>query len=136
VTFVLVLVFTALQAPSLPWFAKRLGVLVVAEAGELAVDAAPLDELNALLLDVSVPAESRLSGEYISDLRLPSGAMVSLVVRDGHSLVPDATTRVRSGDRLLVVCTSQARGSVERRLRAVSRRGTLAGWYGEFGAEE
>jgi cell volume regulation protein A len=136
VTFVLVLVFTAIQAPSLPWFARRTGVLTLPEAGELTVDAAPLDELNAMLLDVAVPTPSRLAGEYISDLRLPVGAMVSLVVREGRSLVPDRTTRVRAGDRLLVVTTSQVREEAERRLRAVSRRGSLAGWYGERGSAE
>jgi cell volume regulation protein A len=136
ITFVLVLVYTALQAPSLGWFARRSGVLTLPEAGELTVDAAPLDELNALLLDVSVPSQSHLAGEYVSDLRLPLGAMVSLVVRDGRSLVPDATTRVRAGDRLLVVTTAQVRVQAERRLRAVSRRGTLAGWYGERGRAE
>jgi potassium/hydrogen antiporter len=133
ITFVLVLVFTALQAPSLPFFARRLGMLTDSLPGELLVDAAPLDEMNALILDVAVPSGSRLSGEYVSDLRLPAGAMVSLVVRDGESLVPEPSTRLRSGDRLLVVTTAVARSAAEQRLRAVSRRGVLAGWFGEQG---
>ncbi len=133
ITFVLVLVFTALQAPSLPFFARRLGVLTDTLAGELTVDAAPLDEMNALMIDVAVPVGSRLSGEYVSDLRLPTGAMISLIVRGGESLVPEATTRLRTGDRLLVVTTAEARSAAERRLRAVSRRGVLAGWFGEDG---
>jgi potassium/hydrogen antiporter len=36
---------------------------------------------------------------------------------------------------LLVVATSAARPAAERRLRAVSRRGKLAGWYGERGEQ-
>src|SRR5206468_2207200 len=35
ITFVLVLVFTALQAPTLPWFARRFGVVAAGEATEL-----------------------------------------------------------------------------------------------------
>jgi potassium/hydrogen antiporter len=136
ITFVLVLVFTAVQAPSLPFFARRLRVLTDAAAGELTVDAAPLDEMNALIIDLEVPVGSRLSGEYVADLRLPAGAMVSLVVRAGESLVPDVTTRLRTGDRLLVVTTAAARSAAERRLRAVSRRGVLAGWFGEDGAPD
>ena len=80
-----------------------------------------------------VPVGSRLSGEYVSDLRLPAGAMISLIVRDDESLVPESTTRLRTGDRLLVVTTAAARSAAERRLRAVSRRGVLAGWFGEDG---
>ena len=72
----------------------------------------------------------------MGDLRLPAGAMVSLVVRDSESLVPEAMTRLRTGDRLLVVTTAAARSSAERRLRAVSRRGVLAGWFGEDGAPD
>ena len=136
ITFVLVLVFTALQAPSLPWFARRLDVLTDTAAGELTVDAAPLDEMNALIMDVGVPTGSRLAGEYVTDLRLPRGAMISLVVREGESIVPSGATRLRAGDRLLVVTTAAARSQAERRLRAVSRRGALAGWFGEDGAPD
>jgi potassium/hydrogen antiporter len=134
-TFVLVLVFTAVQAPSLPWFARRLDVSSPFEVGELTVETAPLDEVGALLLDVSVPPQSRLAGEYVADLRLPRGAMVTMVVRDGVTLVPDVATRLRTGDRLVVVCTARVRRTTERRLRAVSRRGALAGWFGETGAD-
>ena len=136
ITFVLVLVFTALQAPSLPWFARRLDVLTDTAAGELTVDAAPLDEMNALIMDVAVPVGSRLAGEYVADLRLPRGAMITLVVREGESMVPSGTTRLRVGDRLLVVTTAAARSTAERRLRAVSRWGALAGWFGEDGAPD
>jgi cell volume regulation protein A len=134
-TFVLVLVFTAVQAPSLPWFARRLGVSSPSEVGELTVETAPLDEVDALLLDVPVPPGSRLAGEYVADLRLPSGAMVSMVVRDGEPLVPNVATRLRTGDRLVVVCTAPVHRATERRLRAVSRRGALAGWFGETGVD-
>ena len=134
VTFVLVVAFTALQAPTLPWFARRLAVSAPYEAGELTVEAAPLDDVGALLLDVPVPPRSRLAGEYVVDLRLPAGAMVSLVVREGEPIVPDVATRLRAGDRLVVVCTAAVRRQTEHRLRAVSRRGALAGWFGETGA--
>ena len=105
-----------------------------AEAGELEVESAPLDEMNAALLEVQVPPGSRLVGLYVEpDLRLPSGASVTLVVREGATLVPDRLTRIREGDRLLVVTTAAVRRDTERRLRAVSRGGPVAGWFGEKG---
>ncbi|MEV4078077.1 potassium/proton antiporter [Nonomuraea fuscirosea] len=133
--FVIVIVFTLLQGPTLPYAARLLGVAAPAEAHDLSVESAPLEELNADLLQVKVPPGSRLHGVEVFELRLPSGAAVTLVVRDGKSFVPTATTRLRVDDQLLVVTTAACRDEAERRLRAVSRGGKLAGWYGERGLE-
>jgi cell volume regulation protein A len=75
-----------------------------------------------------------LSGVEIFELRLPPGASVTLVVRNGSSFVPEPTTPLHAGDTLLVVTTTAVRDATERRLRAVSRKGRLAGWFGETGA--
>ncbi|MEU1388480.1 MULTISPECIES: potassium/proton antiporter [unclassified Nonomuraea] len=133
--FVIVIVFTLLQGPTLPYAARLLGVSAPGEAHELEVESAPLEELKADLLQVKVPVGSLLHGVEIFELRLPAGAAVTLVVRDGKSFVPDNSTRVRADDQLLVVATAACRDQVERRLRAVSRSGKLAGWRGERGLE-
>ncbi|MFI7694183.1 potassium/proton antiporter [Nonomuraea sp. NPDC049655] len=133
--FVIVIVFTLLQGPTLPYAARLLGVSAPGEAHDLEVESAPLEELKADLLQVKVPVGSRLHGVEVFELRLPAGAAVTLVVRDGKSFVPDNSTRVRADDQLLVVTTAACRDQVERRLRAVSRSGKLAGWYGERGLE-
>lgn len=131
--FVIVVVFTMLQGPTLPAFARLLRVTVRGEARELDVEAAALEELHAELLDIKIPADSRLNGVEIFELRLPAGASITLIVRDGASFVPGRHDELRAGDELLVVTTAPARRATERRLRAVSRRGKLAGWYGERG---
>ncbi|SEK33189.1 potassium/proton antiporter [Nonomuraea pusilla] len=133
--FVIVMVFTLIGGPTLPFAARTLGVSAPGEAHDLEVESAPLEELNADLLQVKVPQGSKLHGVEIFELRLPSGAAVTLVVRDGKSFVPATTTRLRIDDQLLVVTTAACRDQVERRLRAVSRSGKLAGWYGERGLE-
>ncbi len=134
IVFVLVVVFTLLQGTTLPMVARLLGVAGAIEAREVEVESAPLEELGADLLQVRVPAESRLHGVYVTELRLPEDAAVTLVVRDGHSFVPSPTTRIHRGDELLVVTASGVRERTERRLRAISRAGRLAGWRGEDGA--
>jgi len=133
VVFVLVVVFTLVQAPTLPWVARRLALSGEEQARELDVDSSPLNRLGADLLQVGIPAGSRLSGVQIFELRLPSECAVTLVVRDGKAIVPDSSTRLRTGDEMLVVAASPVRDTAERRLRAVSRRGRLAGWHGESG---
>jgi cell volume regulation protein A len=131
--FVIVVVFTLLNGPTLPVFARLCGVTAPAEAREIDVEAAPLEELHADLLEVRIPADSQLNGVEIFELRMPPEASITLVVRDGHSFVPTPTTTLRAGDGLLVVAPAGTRDAAERRLRAVSRRGKLAGWYGEHG---
>ena len=133
VVFVLVVVLTLLQGTTLPYVARRLGVVARTEPREIEVDAAPLDELGADLLQVRVPVGSRLRGVYLRELRLPRGATVSLVVRDQEAFTPVSETRLRVGDQLLVVTTAQARDAAERRIRAVDRAGRLARWHGETG---
>ncbi|NUT40645.1 MAG: potassium/proton antiporter [Thermoactinospora sp.] len=133
--FVIVIVFTLLQGPTLPYAARLLGVGAPGEAHDLEVESAPLEELKADLLQVKVPVGSRLHGVEVFELRLPAGAAVTLVVRDGRSFVPAGSTRIRADDQLLLVTTAACRDQVERRLRAVSRSGKLAGWYGERGLE-
>ena len=133
IVFIVVIVFTMLQGPTLPWVARRLGVITPAEPLDIEVEAAPLEELHASLLQVTVPVGSLLHGVEVYELRLPRTTNLSLIVRDGEGLVPGPTTMLRTGDRLLIVCPAALRRRVERRLRAVSRAGKLAGWYGEHG---
>jgi NhaP-type Na+/H+ and K+/H+ antiporter len=133
IVFVIVVVFTLVQGPTLPWAARRLGVTAPAEPLEIIVDAAPLEELHADLLQAQIPEDSRLHGVEVFELRLPAQANISLIVRDGHGLVPGPDTVLRTGDRLLIVVPASVREVTERRLRAVSRAGKLAGWFGEHG---
>ncbi|MDH6189354.1 cell volume regulation protein A [Streptomyces sp. CZ24] len=136
IVFILVVVYTLVQGPTLPWLARRLGLGNQAEAADLGVESAPLERLRGHLLSVAIPEKSRMHGVEVSELRLPTGAAVTLVVRDGHSFVPAPSTLLQRGDELLVVATDPVRDSAEERLRAVGRGGKLAGWLGTSGKEE
>jgi len=130
VVFVLVVVYTLLQAPTLPWLGRRLGIVEPGHALDVEVEIAPLEQLRADLLQVRVGPGSRLHGVYVEELRLPPGAHVTLVVRDGQSLVPGPHTHFRTGDQVLVVASDGARDAAEARLQAVARGGKLARWIG------
>ena len=136
VVFLLVVVFTLIQGPTLPFLARRLGVSEDGATREVTIDSAPLEEVDATLMQLAVGKGSRLAGVYVPELRLPPGSQVTLVVRDGATFVPDSTTALRHGDQLLLVTTNAGGAATERRLRAVSRAGRLAGWYGERGETE
>ncbi len=129
VVFVLVVVYTLVQAPTLPYVGRLLGVVEDLEARDLEVESAPLEQVRADLLQVQVRPGSHLHGVYVDELRLPKGAVLSLVVRAGEGTVPTPQTRLERGDQLLVVATTDSRAAAEDRLRAVSRDGKLARWY-------
>lgn len=131
--YVLVVVFTLLQAPSLRPVAQRLGLISRTSTREVQVEAAPLDVLDAELLTLTVQPTSRLHNVTIVELRLPHPAVITLIVRDGETLVPLPDTRIETGDELLIVTTSVTRAAAEARLRAVSRKGKLAHWFDEYG---
>ncbi|MFC0528844.1 potassium/proton antiporter [Phytohabitans kaempferiae] len=133
VVFVLVVIFTLVQGATLAPVARLLRVNAPAEATEIRVDSAPLEHMRADLLQLEIPEGSRLAGVHVDELRLPVGAAVTLVLRDGVGFVPDPGTRLKVGDNMLIVATTEARDAAERRLRAVSRRGRLARWFSEYG---
>lgn len=134
IVFVLVVVFTLAQGPTLPWLATKLRLNETDEAEDVDIESAPLERLRGHLLSVSVPESSRMHGVEVTELRLPAGAAVTLIVRAGASFVPLPATVLRHGDELLVVATDQVRDAVERRLLAVSRGGKLAGWLSGGGS--
>ena len=126
--FVLVVIFTLVQAPALPWVARRLAVTDTDRALDLEVESTPLDELGAEVMQMTVGVTSMLHGVEVFELRLPPGANVTLVVRGGKGFVPAPQTTLRHGDQLLIVATAETRLAAERRVRQVSKLGRLAGW--------
>lgn len=128
--FVLVVVFTLLTGPTLPWAARRFGVARPSLPRGLDIEVAPLDRVAADLLEVGISDESRLHGVEVGELRLPEGAVVSMVIRAGATLVPDPGTVLRRGDSFLVVTPRNVRAQTTRRLQQVSLGGRLATWRG------
>ncbi|MFB6846086.1 potassium/proton antiporter [Streptomyces sp. NPDC056373] len=130
IVFVLVVVYTLVQGPTLPWLGRKLRLGDGSEAADLGIESAPLERLRGHLLSVAIPGESKMHGVEVAELRLPHGAAVTLIVRGGESFVPLPTTILQRGDELLVVATDPVRDATESRLRAVGHGGKLAGWLG------
>lgn len=120
--------FTLLQAPSLPWVARWLGITAGDDPVDIGVEAAPLDRIQADFMQVTVPTGSRLNGVTVQELRLPSLTVVATIIREGAALPVDGATRIRAGDELLIVTPSRDRQKVEERFTRVSANGRLASW--------
>lgn len=120
IVFVLVVIFTLIQGPPLPWIARRLGLSDEDAAREINVDSAPLEERHADLLTVDVREHSRLAGTRVRELGMPPGSLVTLLIRGRISRVPTADTRLTPGDRILIISTHTVRPAVEERLRELN----------------
>jgi trk system potassium uptake protein TrkA len=56
----------------------------------------------------------------LADLKLPQPAILAALVRDDEASVPDATTRLRRGDRVTAVTTLENEGAVRDALSGVT----------------
>jgi len=130
VVFVMVVVYTLVTGPTLPWVARVLRVARRSEPRGLDVEAAPLERIAADLLQVLISPVSKMHGVEVGELRLPEGASVSLVIRGGETVVPERRFVLKHGDELLVVTPRKQRQATEQRLRDVSAGGRLARWLG------
>ncbi len=128
--FVMVVIYTLVTGPTLPLVAKVLRVTRRSEPRGLDIEAAPLERVAADLLQVTISPTSKMHGVEVGELRLPGGASVSMIVRDGEALVPERRTVLKHGDDLLVVAPHRQRERTEERLRQVSAHGRLAQWLG------
>jgi cell volume regulation protein A len=131
IVFLLVAILTLVQGPSLPWIARALELSPKEATRQIVVESAPLDVLDTELLAMTIPPGSNLGGLLIVELRLPKPSVITMIIRDGHTFVPDSNTLIRPGDEILIVTTRRRRDATERRLRAVHRRGPLAPSFDE-----
>ena len=137
VVFVLVVVFTVVQGSTIPPVARLLGVTAPGEPTELRVETAPLERMGADLLQLEIPEGSHLAGVYIDELRLPPGAVVTLVrgggagfrARPAHASAggrQPAHRRDRTGTRH--DRAAAARGQPARPAGPLARRGRRVHW--------
>jgi cell volume regulation protein A len=128
IVFVIVVISTLVTGPTLPVVAKRLRVTRRSEPRQLDFEVAPLERVAADMVQVTVSPVSRLHGVEVGELRLPAGSSVSMVVREGHAIVPERRTVLRRGDDLLIVTPRGQRERTVQRLRTVSAHGRLGRW--------
>ncbi|MDO5699297.1 MAG: potassium/proton antiporter [Dermatophilus congolensis] len=126
--FVLVIVFTVVQALPMPYVVRWLGVVDQAEPHDVDIDSTPLERAGAELIDITVGRNSGLRGMSVRELRLPGRADVSMIVRDGETIVPDDEWVFYTNDQVLLVCPTKHRTAVTTRILAIDRHGRLAGW--------
>lgn len=110
--FVAVAFSVLVQGTTIPFAAARLGIpmrLIEQTPWQISV---PLQSAPESVLRVVVAESSAATGMRIRDLEL-AGAWIGLVVREGEPLQARGTARLRPGDELLVVTTTESINQVE-----------------------
>jgi potassium/hydrogen antiporter len=115
VVFVLVVVFTVVQAPVLPWLARRLGV----DHAPAQEGAGQQRETDANIFQYQLP-QDLVARATVAELGLPQAASVAMVVREDRSFAPSPHSILEPGDRLVVIAPAPHHKAVERCLQDVS----------------
>jgi trk system potassium uptake protein TrkA len=87
---------------------------IVAARG--AIDAESFAEGRIRLLEYRLAAPSPFIGPPISQLKVPKGALLVAVKRDGRFWIPSGTSTLESGDKIVVMGTQEATREVQARL--------------------
>jgi cell volume regulation protein A len=103
VAFVVVVVSVAVQAPTIGALARRLGV-----SGHSSVfvrrEIVPVDALDADIIEITVPASTRVRTVELREEPPPGGARIAVIHRgDDETVIPTGSTAIEPGDVLLVV---------------------------------
>ncbi|MCY1157018.1 MAG: potassium/proton antiporter [Citricoccus sp.] len=111
---VFVLVYTLIQAPTLPWVARKLGVTTTEACTSVEVEPAPMDEQHANLLKITLTEDSPLTRNPIQKLDLPPNTVIALVSRTQGTFVPAPDTMLNPHDELLVLTTNTDNAATEK----------------------
>ncbi len=128
IVFLLVVVFTLIQGPLLPLVSRLTGVTDAGAGVQLDFESAPFEQAAVSTLTFAVPPGSRLAGTRVDELRLPVGAIVSMVLREGVAVAGEPSLRIVVGDQLVIATHAGVLRDAQHRIAAVHRSGRLARW--------
>ena len=71
------------------------------------------------VVELRIPAGSASAGKAVKDLALPSGSMLSLIIRkDQKPIVPVAATVLLAGDQVIAMTSAASEEALRAALRA------------------
>ena len=83
---------------------RRGKVLQVSQIGESGAEAR----------EYLVPAESKVAGTILSELKIPRGSIVGAIQRSEQVLIPEGRTEIRVGDHVVIFALPEAVAAVEK----------------------
>lgn len=119
IVFFVVLVSVLIQGIALLPAVRRLGFEQQQPAWAPVAEAMPLDGIEIDLVELHVTDDMVIDGRRLAELAIPTGSIVTAVVRRDEVVVPKGDTMIRADDVLLI--TTQRRGDALQHLTAWAR---------------
>jgi cell volume regulation protein A len=114
VVFFVVLISATLQGSSLPWLAKKLGLLEDVPAKPAAtLEITALGEVDAEIVEYTLALNSRAANRRLARMALPEGVVVAMITRSEQIIPPRGSTTLQAEDHLFVVVKHEFKTMVE-----------------------
>ncbi len=62
--------------------------------------------------EIVLDADSPVAGKYLRDIALPENALIAVIIRDNHPIVPRGGNDLKAGDRVVLITLAENHGPV------------------------
>ena len=115
VVFFIVVMSALVQGWTLPLIAEKLGLRLRREpTPSVTLEISSLRHVDGEVVEYTVDERSRAAGKRVSELALPDGVVIAMVVRDEQVIPPQGNTAILTGDHVIVVLRPGSRPLVNR----------------------
>ena len=115
VVFFIVLISALLQGSTLPYAARKLGLVLDDEVKESStLEIVKVAKSKRELIEIEVSKSSPALNKTISELALPDNTVVAMIARGEETLIPKGSTKIERGDQIFIITKLLDKNSVER----------------------
>ena len=115
VVFFIVLISALLQGSTLPFAARKLGLVINNEpASSKTLEIVKIAKSKRELIEIVLAAPSNAIDKTVSELSLPEDTVVAMIARKDKALIPKGKTRFKAGDNVFVITKLPDKAKVER----------------------
>lgn len=80
------------------------------------LDLAFISRGSAEIMEIEIDKKSKLIGRNIKDIESPQGSAIVALFGNKKLIIPDSTTKIKEGDKILVLATTDVANSVRKLL--------------------
>ncbi len=115
VVFFIVLISALLQGSTLPFAARKLGLVINSEAASSkTLEIVKIAKSKRELIEIVLATPSNAIDKTVSELSLPEDTVVAMIARKDKTLIPKGKTRFKEGDNVFVITKLPDKAKVER----------------------
>ncbi|MEC7452379.1 MAG: TrkA C-terminal domain-containing protein, partial [Pseudomonadota bacterium] len=115
VVFFIVLISALLQGSTLPYAARKLGLVLDDEVKESStLEIVKVAKSKRELIEIEVSKLSPALHKTISELALPDNTVVAMIARGEETLIPKGSTKIEMGDQIFIITKLLDKNAVER----------------------